>query len=126
MDDNCCNNYLLDTIYQSLYQSIFKMIAGQLRSHKTMNHIKRCKNFGFLSCFGGMECDKPYFNNSNSNVENSNGDKFITTSLQAKGITLLKVKFFSFFSCVVKIFFLFFTNIIINRMPNYVPINARY
>ena len=33
----------------------------------------------FLSCFGGIECDKPYFNNYNSFVENSNDDKFLTT-----------------------------------------------
>ena len=44
----------------------------------------------FLSCFGGIECDKPYFNNSNSSVENSNDDKFLTTSLLVKCITLLK------------------------------------
>ena len=61
----------------------------------------------FLSCFGGIECGNPYFNNSNSSVENSNDDKFLTTSLLVKDMTLLKVRFFSFFSCVGKIFFLF-------------------
>ena len=46
-------------------------------------------------------------NNSDSSVENSNDDKFLTTLLLAKGITLLKVRFFSFFSCAGEIFFLF-------------------
>ena len=61
----------------------------------------------FLSCFGGIECAKAYFNNSNYSVQNSNGDQFFTTSSLAKGITLLKVTFFSLFSCVGKILFFF-------------------
>ena len=81
----------------------------------------------FLCCFGGMDSDKPYFNNSNSSVENSNDNEFLTTSLLVKGITLLKVKFFSFFYCFGKIFFLFLHTLLsINRTINYVPINACY
>ena len=66
-----------------------------------------------VSCFGGMECDKPHFNNSNSSIENSNDDKFLTTSLQVKGVTLLKIKFFSFYFCVGKIFFLFLHSLLL-------------
>ena len=57
--------------------------------------MSNAKTLAFLSCFGRTECDKPYFNNFNS-VENSNNNKFLTTSLLAKVITLLKVKIHKF------------------------------
>ena len=56
----------------------------------------------------------------------SNDDKFLTSSLLVKGITLVKVKFFSFFSCVGKIFFLFLhTSLSIERYIMYqsIPVN---
>ena len=84
------------------------------------------KNLAFLSCFGENECYKTYFNNSNSSVENANGNKFLTTLLLVKGITLLKIKIFNFLSCIVKIFSLSFVHIIINRTKNYVPFKTSY
>ena len=94
-------NFLYLLWYISL-KSIFQLIAGQFRSQKTVNHVKCSEKFG--PSLSGMEFNKPYFNNSSSVVENSNDNKFLTNSLLMKGITLLKVMFLSFFSCVGKNF----------------------